>query len=147
MKYLISACLCGVPCRYDGTAKNIPELADLVASGRAVLICPETEGGLPVPRPPCEIRNGRVMSVDGIDYTAAYTQGAQAALSLVQKHGVRAAILKERSPSCGTRMIYDGTFSGRRVRGMGLTAELLAEHGVRLYSEEHLPAAILVPHT
>lgn len=148
-RYIISACLCGEPCRYDGTGRAIPELVSLVAGGLAVAFCPEVAGGLPTPRPPCEVLAGRVIFRDGKDCSQAFAEGARAALRLAREHGIRAAILKERSPSCGVRVVYDGTFSGRLVPGMGLTAALLAADGITLYSEEDLPGELLaglVPH-
>lgn len=139
---LISACLCGVPCRYDGAASTVDELARLCDEGLALPVCPELEGGLAAPRSPCEIKDGRVLARDGADQTAAFAAGAQAALKKAQECGIRAAVLKERSPSCGTNIIYDGTFSGRRISGQGVTAALLARHGIKLFNEDNFGEAL-----
>ena len=138
-KYLISACLCGEYCRYDGGTFDYPALRKLVEEGTAIPYCPEHQGGLPIPRKPCEIVGDRVLAADGTDCTAEYTRGAAGALALCREHGLTAAILKESSPSCGSHLIYDGTHSGRKIPGMGLTARLLSEHGIALYTEKELP--------
>ena len=144
-RYLISACLCGYPCRYDGQSRPKAALVQLVKEGLALPFCPETAGGLPTPRTPCERKGQLIMDQNGCDRTASYQAGAQQALALAQKHRLTAAILKERSPSCGSRQIYDGTFTGTLIDGMGLTAQLLAENGLALYSEENLPPEISSP--
>lgn len=141
-KYLISACLCGEYCRYDGGTFDYPTLRELAKSGVALPYCPEHQGGLPIPRKPCEILGDRVLTADGTDCTAEYVRGAQGALDLCQQHGITAAILKEGSPSCGSCRIRDGSHTGRKIPGMGVTARLLAEHGIALYSEERLPEEI-----
>ena len=138
-KYLISACLCGEYCRYDGGTFDYPALRKLVEEGTAIPYCPEHQGGLPIPRKPCEIVGDRVLAADGTDCTAEYTRGAAGALALCREHGLTAALLKESSPSCGSHLIYDGTHSGRKIPGMGLTARLLSEHGIALYTEKELP--------
>lgn len=138
-RYLISACLCGQPCRYDAGAFDFPALRRLAEKGAAIPFCPECAGGLPTPRTPCERCGDRVISRDGEDRTAEYQAGAAAALALCQQYGLRAAILKEGSPSCGISRIRDGSHTGRKIPGRGLTAELLAQHGMALYSEERLP--------
>ncbi len=137
--YLISACLCGQHCRYDGGTFDFPALRQLVEQGRAIPYCPECEGGLTTPRKPCEIIEDRVVAADGTDCTAEYLAGAAGALALCQKEGLTAAILKDGSPSCGSTRIYDGTHTGSRIPGRGITAALLAESGVRLYTEETAP--------
>ena len=141
-KYLISACLCGHQCRYDGGGFDLPHLRRLAEEGVALPYCPEHAGGLPIPRKPCEIVGDRVLAADGTDCTAEYTRGAEGALALCREHGLTAAILKESSPSCGSHLIYDGTHSGRKIPGMGLTARLLSEHGIALYTEKELPEEI-----
>lgn len=142
-RYLISACLCGQACRYDGQARPATALARLVEQGLALLICPEVDGGLPIPRTPCERQAGRVIDQNGQDRTQAYQAGAEHALALAQKYHITTAILKERSPSCGSSQIYDGTFSHTRIPGMGVTAELLRQNGITVYSEENYPPEIL----
>ncbi|ASP38810.1 hypothetical protein CHH28_09010 [Bacterioplanes sanyensis] len=135
-KILISACLMGQPVRYDGRANDdkVAHLQTVIqrwqSERRVVVICPEVAGGLPTPRPAAEIRLGHVIASDGQDFTAAFESGAQKALTLAQQHNVAAALLADRSPSCGSREIYDGEFSGRLIPGQGLTAELLSQHGI-----------------
>ncbi len=133
--YLVSACLCGEPCRYDGKPYTVERLAKLREQGLALAVCPELEGGLAAPRSPCELREGRVFTREGQDQTAAFEAGAARTLELARKHCIRTAVLKENSPSCGSAMIYDGTFSGRRIPGRGVTAALLHAAGIRLLSE------------
>ncbi|GAA4504487.1 DUF523 domain-containing protein [Pseudaeromonas paramecii] len=139
-KILVSACLLGQPVRYDGQGKGLtdPRLARWQAQGRLVSVCPELAGGLPVPRAPAERQEARVVTVQGEDVTAAFACGAQAALQLCQAQGIRLALLKEGSPSCGSQQIYDGTFAGQRVAGEGVTAALLRAHGIQVYAETQL---------
>ena len=141
--YLISACLCGVACRYDGGTSFVDRLAALCDSGLALAVCPEVDGGLPIPRPPCELKNGRALTRDGHDVTAPFEAGAAHALRLAQTHGIRLAILKENSPSCGGTMVYDGSFRGRLTPGQGITAALLRKHGIRVVSEGSFEEALL----
>ncbi len=139
---LVSACLAGIPCRYDGGSSPDPEIQKMVAEGVAVPICPEVAGGLPVPRPPAEISGGdgrdvlegkaRVLREDGVDVTEAFVRGAFRALALAQRLGARRAILKARSPSCGVSSIHDGSFTGALREGMGVTAALLWKEGFEL---------------
>ncbi len=141
-KYLISACLCGEYCRYDGGCFDLPHLRRLAEDGLALPYCPEHRGGLPIPRKPCEILGDRVLAADGTDCTAEYRKGAQGALALCTEHNIPAAILKEGSPSCGVCRIRDGSHTGRKIPGMGITARLLKENGIALYTEENLPEEI-----
>ncbi len=144
---LLSACLAGEKCRYTGDGFDFPELRRLVEEGRALPVCPEVLGGAPVPREPCEIVGGDgfdvldgravVLDVRGKDKTGIFLRGAREVLSAAKKCGVKLAILKERSPSCGSSMIYDGTFSGNKIPGCGCTAALLVREGIRVYSEEN----------
>jgi uncharacterized protein YbbK (DUF523 family) len=145
---LISACLAGRACRFDGSSNQDDQVSRLVAEGRAVLVCPEVEGGLGTPRPPAEIVGGdgsdvlagraRVETEQGRDVTDAYLEGARRALEACETSGARVAILKARSPSCGMGSIYDGTFSRRLVASDGVTAALLGEHGIEVLTEEEL---------
>lgn len=135
-EYALSACLCGECCRYDGASKCIPELKKLYDENRAILVCPEVMGGMPVPRKPCEIKNGRVINRDGEDMTEFYLKGARAALELCRKYNVRKAVLKQNSPSCGSKHIYDGSFSGGLIDGEGIAANLLSENGIEVSGEE-----------
>jgi uncharacterized protein YbbK (DUF523 family) len=139
----VSACLLGQPVRYDGQAKTRSSaiLDRWRAEGRLVSFCPELAGGLGVPRPPAELVDGRVLTAAGDDVTSAFVRGARLALEAAVASGVRVAILKEGSPSCGSHRIYDGTFSGTSVEGQGLTASLLVAHGIEVFSEDELEAA------
>lgn len=139
-KILISACLVGQPVRYDAGHCLIKDdlIATWQAEGRLVSICPEMAGGLPAPRPPCEIREGRVLDQVGEDWTKEFDAGAQQALKLVAEHQIKYALMKERSPSCGVNLIYDGTFTSRRIEGSGLTTRILKQAGVRVFSENEL---------
>ena len=140
MKILISACLLGVPCRYDGASKPHPLAQALLEEHQLVPVCPEQLGGLPTPRPPAERRGNRVVSREGTDVTEAYRRGAEAALTLCRQFGCQAAVLKERSPSCGYGTIYDGTFTGAVVPGSGAAAELLSRRGIKICGESGLEA-------
>ena len=135
MKFLISACLLGCRCRYDGASKPLPQIAALAERHTLVPVCPEQLGGLPTPRPPSERRGDRVVTRAGGDVTAQYRRGAEEALRLCRLLGCEAALLKERSPSCGSREIYDGTFTGTLTEGDGVTAELLRAQGIPVYGE------------
>ncbi|TWC37674.1 uncharacterized protein YbbK (DUF523 family) [Pseudomonas sp. SJZ079] len=151
-KILVSRCLLGHRVRYDGGAHGPFDLLERwQAEGRVVALCPEVAGGLPTPRPPAEIPGGQgaqvldgqaaVITVDGEDVSAAFLAGAAQALTLVERHGIRLALLKARSPSCGNRENYDGNFSGVRVAGEGVTAALLRRAGVQVFNEDELAAA------
>ena len=137
MKILISACLLGACCRYDGASKAHPLAALLAERHTLVPVCPEQLGGLPTPRPPAERRGGRVVTQSG-DVTEQYLRGAEETLELCKLLGCEAAVLKERSPSCGRGQVYDGTFSGTLTAGDGVTAELLAAHGILVYGESQI---------
>lgn len=134
-KFIVSACLVGVPCRYDGTACAVLELKELVARGAGIALCPEELGGLSTPRWPAEICAGRVINSAGEDVTAEFQRGAKEVLALAQKQGITQAVLKERSPSCGLGLIYDGTFTRTLTPGSGVTAELLRCNGVEVMGE------------
>ncbi|MBK5006593.1 DUF523 domain-containing protein [Pseudomonas sp. S60] len=151
-KVLVSACLLGQPVRYDGRASGHPDLLQRwQAEGRVVPLCPEVAGGLPTPRPAAEIPGGQgtqvldghaqVLTLLGEDVTPAFLAGAHQALALVQRHGIQVAVLKAGSPSCGNLLTYDGSFSGVKVAGQGVTAALLLRAGVQVFSELELPEA------
>lgn len=139
---LVSACLAGIPCRYDGQSKAVENIAELVKRGEAKVFCPETLGGLKIPRVPSEIIGGegedvlqgraKVMSRDGVDRTEEFLAGAYATLELCRKHNAREVWLKAKSPSCGVGRIYDGTFSGALRPGDGVTTALLKRNGVKV---------------
>ena len=138
--YLVSSCLAGINCRYSGGSCEDPAIAELVRQGKAIPVCPETLGGLPTPRPSCEILvdpvKGRlVVSKDGRDFTAQFNRGAKQVLAVAKAIGCTKAILKSRSPSCGIGLIYDGSFAGRLVSGNGLAAELLIGQGIKVFTE------------
>ena len=129
---IVSACLAGFPCRYDGRAKPCDEVMELVRTGKAIPACPEQLGGLPTPRPPCEIFANQVVDATGTDRTEAFQLGAEAVLNLAKTYGATHALLQNRSPSCGSGWIYDGTFSKELVQGYGITARLLTENGIQV---------------
>jgi uncharacterized protein YbbK (DUF523 family) len=148
-KILVSRCLLGERVRYDGGAHGPFALLERWQhEGRVVALCPEVAGGLPTPRAPAEIRGGQgakvldgllpVLTVDGSDVTAAFVAGAEQALALVAQHGIRLALLKARSPSCGNLENYDGSFSGTKVAGEGVTAAALHRVGVQVFNEDQL---------
>lgn len=133
---LVSACLLGVSCRYDGSDNKAPEVIRQGKRVHLIPVCPEQMGGLMTPRSPAEIREGRVYTKDGVDVTEPFQKGAQETLKLAQLFGCRCAVLKARSPSCGSGLIYDGTFSGKKTEGDGITAALLKENGIQVYTED-----------
>ena len=135
MRLLISACLLGCRCRYDGASKPQPWLAALAERHELVPVCPEQMGGLATPRLPAERQGDRVVTKEGADVTAQYRRGAEEALRLCRLFDCQAALLKERSPSCGCGSVYDGTFTGVLTAGDGVTAELLRAEGVPVYGE------------
>ena len=135
---LVSACLLGENCKYTGGNNRNEAVLAYLADKDHIPFCPEQAGGLPTPRLPSEIRDGGVYSSEGGDVTANFRLGAEKALAACRERGVTRAILKEASPSCGVHRVYDGTFSGRTVPGMGVTARLLAENGIEVLSEEDI---------
>ena len=135
-EYIVSACLCGEKARYDGKANTVEKVKQLINEGRAIMICPEIEGGLSVPRQPCEIQNNKVINNSGEDKTSEFRKGANKALQLCKKYNIKKAILKEKSPSCGSKCIYDGTFTKTLITGQGITAKLLMENGIEVISDE-----------
>lgn len=137
-KYIVSACLAGLRCRYDGETRPCEKVVQLVSAGKAIPVCPEQLGGLPTPRVPAEKSGGRVVRQDGVDVTAEFVRGAEESLKLAQLIGATKAILKSRSPSCGCGLIYDGTFSGILIPGDGVTAALFKANGFDVKTEEDL---------
>jgi uncharacterized protein YbbK (DUF523 family) len=146
---LISACLLGVPCAYDGRGHTVDDLLTLAAQGKVIPICPEVLGGLPIPRPTAEIIDGdggdvldgraRVVTVTGQDVTTAFVRGAQSAAEIARRYGIITAILKPRSPSCGSTHIYDGTHRGVLRPGTGVTTALLRRIGVEVQGRKDGP--------
>jgi uncharacterized protein YbbK (DUF523 family) len=156
-KILVSACLMGQAVRYDGRAKPLahPALDRWLAEGRLITICPEMSAGMPVPRLPAEIEPGksaaevlsggaRVLEINGDDVTAEFRQAAENALALALETGCAYALLIDGSPSCGSGFIYDGSFSGRRRPGEGVTAALLKAHGIQVFSDRDIDALVEV---
>ena len=139
-KILVSACLLGIGCRYDGKEKANDRVLKLLNDPDVVLIpvCPEQLGGLPTPRIASERSGDRVVNQAGEDVTAQYWKGAEAALKMAELYGCKKAILKERCPSCGCGAIYDGSFSRQTIPGNGVTAELLLNHGIVVLGESKL---------
>ena len=140
MNILISACLLGLSCRYDGNSKGLDRalIEKLQAKHTLIPACPEQLGGLPTPRNPSERIGEGIFMDTGADVTAQYRRGAEQALYLAKMFGCEAAILKERSPSCGSGEIYDGTFSGSLTAGDGVTAEMFKAAGIPVYGESRV---------
>lgn len=135
-RMLVSACLLGVACRYDGGGQPLADLEALLKRYELIPVCPEQLGGLPTPRTPAERRNGRVVNRNGEDVTDAFLRGAEQVCALARLYGARLALLKGRSPSCGRGEIYDGSFTGHRVPGNGVTTEALLRMGVEVFNED-----------
>lgn len=135
MNLLVSACLLGVCCRYDGKSMPCPAVLALAKHHSLIPICPEQLGGLPTPRPSAERIGDRVCNKEGVDVTEQYHRGAAEALRIAQLFSCSYAILKEKSPSCGCGWVYDGSFSGNLTKGMGVCAEFLTEHGISVIGE------------
>jgi uncharacterized protein YbbK (DUF523 family) len=143
---IVSACLLGYKCRYNGKSSYFPILVSSLKQYQVIPVCPEVLGGLPIPRPPLEISNGDgngvwagsalVLNEQGANFTSEFQKGALNVLKLCRKHEIKMAILKEKSPSCGSNQIYDGTFSKRIIPGSGVTASLLKNEGIEVISEQ-----------
>ena len=143
MRILISACLLGACCRYDGRSKQCADALALRREHELVPVCPEQLSGLPTPRPPCERREGRVISCEGADRTEEYERGAREAAGIYELLACDCAILKARSPMCGRDCIYDGTFSGTLTAGDGCLAALLRSRGMKIYTEDEIAPLLL----
>ena len=154
MKFvLVSSCLLGKPVRYNGTHKLAEStvLSRWLREGRVISVCPELAGGMPVPRPSAEIVGGaakqvlsglaRVVDAEGNDVSRPFVAGATQALEQARLKGIQVAVLKEDSPSCGSSSIYDGTFTGKRIAGKGVTATLLEAESIRVFSEKQFAEA------
>jgi uncharacterized protein YbbK (DUF523 family) len=143
---LVSACLLGVNCKYNGGNNKNTDIEKLLASGEALPVCPEQLGGLPTPRPAAEITGGtgadvldgkaRVLNKEGKDVTEYFTKGAYETLKIARLTGAKKAVLKSKSPSCGCKTIYDGSFTGKLIKGSGVTAELLRRNGIEVTEEK-----------
>lgn len=144
--YLVSACLCGVNCKYNGKNNTSEKVLELLQKGEAILVCPEQLGGLETPRPPAEISGDvekvlsgtdKILTIDGLDVTDKFLKGALEVLNIAKETGIKQAILKDGSPSCGSVFIYDGSFSGRKIEGEGLTTYLLRKNGIEVFTENY----------
>ena len=140
MNILVSACLLGCACRYDGACKPCEKVLALSKKHTLIPFCPEVYGGLPTPRPPSEIVCGRVINSEGKDVTTEYEKGAKEALRIAKLFGCKVAILKAKSPSCGKGEIYDGTFSKTLCKGDGICAALLMQSGIEVFTEDEINA-------
>ncbi|MEW6623465.1 MAG: DUF523 domain-containing protein [Bacillota bacterium] len=146
---IVSGCLLGINCRYNGGNNYLPALHDLMKKGRVIPVCPEQLGGTPTPRPASEIVGGdgrdvllgkaKVLDINGRDVTEIFLKGAHEVLKIAKGSGAKEIIFKERSPSCGVKEIYDGTFSSKTIQGMGVTTALLEKEGCIIWTEENLP--------
>ncbi|MCR5324488.1 MAG: DUF523 domain-containing protein [Lachnospiraceae bacterium] len=138
MRIMVSACLLGRNCKYSGGNNYSEKVIEFVKDHEVIPVCPEVEGGLPVPRIPCEIVNGIVTGSDGVSKDAEFRNGAGKCLELAISENINMAILQPRSPSCGVGRIYDGTFSGRLIEGDGIFAKMLKENGIRVISADEI---------
>lgn len=135
-EYIVSSCLCGEKTRYDGKVFVSHKIKKLVDEGKAIMVCPEVLGGLKVPRLPCEIKNGRIINISSDDKTNFFVDGAVKTLDIAKNYGIKKAILKEKSPSCGSNYIYDGTFTKTLIHGQGITTRLLQLNNMEVISDE-----------
>lgn len=137
---LISACLLGVDCKYNGSNNKLDDeiIHSLKDKYNLIPVCPEIMGGLPTPRNPVEIKDGKVFDYDGEEFTKEFEKGSDEVLKLAKLYDATIAILKENSPSCGTNYIYDGTFNHQKIKGMGIAAHKLSKENIKLFSEENV---------
>ena len=138
MKILVSGCLLGENCKYNGGNNYSEKVAEYIKGHEVISVCPECLGGLPTPRVPAEIVNGVVTNREGQIVDAEFRKGAEIALEIAKKEQIDVAILQSRSPSCGVKQIYDGTFSGKKIDGQGVFARLLKENGIPMMDVEEL---------
>lgn len=135
IEFVVSACLAGCKCRYDGKDNLCPKVKQLVEEGRAITVCPEVMGGLSTPRIPSERKEDKIINAEGFDNTPYFEKGVELAIEEVKKYNIKKAILKAKSPSCGNKYIYDGSFTKTLIEGKGLLAEKLSELSVEIYDE------------
>ncbi len=138
MKILVSACLLGRNCKYNGGNNRNEKVIQFLEGKEIIPVCPEVAAGMPVPRLPVEIRDGRIISIEGKDLDDAYRKGIKRTLAPLDLEDIDLAILKAKSPTCGVHEIYDGTFSGKKIKGQGLLAAALMEEGVYVIDENDL---------
>lgn len=141
-KIIVSACLLGENCKYNGGNNKCDDIIALAEKFEIIPVCPECFGGLPIPRVPSEIRDGRVYSKTGEDLTGAFLSGAEQTLYIAKEANAPCAVLKENSPSCGFGKIYDGTFSGNKIDGNGITAQLLYDNEIQVFGESQVKKLI-----
>ena len=138
MNILVSACLLGIGCRYDGKCKPNEDVIKLSEEHNLVPFCPEIYGGLPTPRVPSEIVGEKVLNAEGEDVTEQYSKGAEEALKTTKMFGCEVAIMKEKSPSCGNGLIHNGKFDGGLIEGDGITVRILKKNGIRVFGESEI---------
>ena len=138
MKILVSACLLGKNCKYNGGNNLNQRVLDFIEGHEVIGVCPEQLGGLSTPRLPAEIVDGVVTNKEGVSVDAEFRKGAQSALAAALENKVDLAILQSRSPSCGAKEIYDGSFSGMKIKGQGVFAKLLSAHGIKVLDAEDM---------
>ena len=136
--YIVSACLCGINCKYNGRNNLNPAVLKLVKEGKAIPVCPEQLGGLPTPRIPSERKDGKVINKEGIDVTKNFQDGANEVLKLCKELNIKTCILKSKSPSCGYGEIYDGNFNGTLVNGNGVLTDMLIDNGIEVISSDKI---------
>ena len=137
MKILVSSCLLGDNTKYNGMSNKNDELIKFLKNYEVIKVCPEVMGGLSIPRDPSEIVDGRILTNKGIDVTSYFQSGAKKVLDIVQKEKIKVAIFKKNSPSCGYKTIYDGSFNNKKIKGNGITAALLEQHGIIILNEDN----------
>lgn len=138
MNVLISRCLLGINCRYDGKNNKIKNLREKFPQINFIDVCPEVDSGMKTPRKPCEIKNSKVINIDGEDFTKEFKKGSQIALDLCKKYKIKTALLKAKSPSCGKDYIYDGNFDKNLINGDGITCQVLKKNGIIIFSEKEI---------
>ena len=139
MRILVSACLLGENCKYSGGNNYNQAVVDFVQGHQIIRVCPEVLGGLPIPRSPAELVDGVVINKAGISVDAQFRTGAEKALAIAKQNGAELAILQSRSPSCGVKEIYDGSFTGKKIPGQGVFAEMLQQAGIPMLDAGELP--------
>ena len=138
MKILVSACLLGENCKYNGKNNYSERVVKYLEGHEVIPVCPEVLGGLPTPRDPSEIVNGEVINWKGVNVDRQFREGAEEALLIAEENGIDLAVLQSRSPSCGVRQIYDGSFTGKLIPGQGIFAQLLEKSGFRVMDCEEI---------
>ena len=135
---IVSACLAGINCNYKGEARPCQKVIELVKQGKAILVCSEQLGGLTTPRIPAEQRDNKIFTKDGKDVTTQFEKGAEEALEIAKLANCDEAILKAKSPSCGSGKVYDGTFSGKLINGDGVFAKILKKNNIKVFTEDEI---------